>query len=60
MSEKIFYITTMMQVVGLLAYFFLTGCAPSRFPIGNGLSAEVIKIEPNRGPKSVYKIERYI
>ena len=44
----------------LILALLLTGCTPSRFPIGNGISAEVIKIEPRKGPKSVYRVERYI
>lgn len=50
----------LLIIVAMIAFFSLIGCAPQRsFKIGNGLQVESIKIEPSKGPKSVYKIERY-
>jgi len=44
----------------LVTILLLSGCTPSRFEIGNGISAEVIKIEQSKGPKSVYHPERFV
>lgn len=55
---SIFLSTALFWGAILSLILLLSGCA-TRFPIGNGMSAEVIKIEPRKGPKSVYKIERY-
>lgn len=41
---SLFHIATIIQVLGLLAFFFLTGCA-QHFPIGNDLYIQKIKIE---------------
>ena len=48
------------KMIIILAFTILSGCSFKPFPISPKHTVTDIKIEPNKGPKSVYRPERFV